>query len=399
VLDVRAMKLNRMKGIGALPALCVALALAPVGSGCKKELTAEAVESSPAVIVQKAPPGTSSWVVGSTGEVSATLKPRDGKPIAGAVTGDVTFAPPGGTPTTVPVHYEPKTGVLTAAGPKLDADITPVKYALTVDGKPWNGSIDVPRGGTEDLVAGAKLQASLPPNTLGPNGGVLQVVGPDRVELVANKRNGDVRAYVLGPDNQPIDPGDRKITVALEGEAPEVVVLEPQPEAHFFVGHLRTRVDPSRVTLVVNDHGRSHACLVGWSPGTVVVVGPEAPRVHLLAVEGWGGEVELRGHHGHFREGVVVGEPGVVVGAPGVVVEGPSVVVGAPGVIVPGPGIIVPPGPGVLVPAPGVVLGGPSVALGGSGVVRGGAVVSGEVGRGHDHDGDHGHGGGGHHGR
>jgi hypothetical protein len=389
---------NRTQVIGAVPVLCLALASA-VG-GCKKELTAEAIESSPSAIAQKAPPGTSSWVVGSSGEVSATLKPRDGKPITGAVTGDVTFAPPGGTPTTVPVHYEPKTGVLTASGPKLDADITPVKYALTVDGKPWNGSIDVPRGGTEDLVAAGKVQATLPPNTLGPNGGVVQVVGPDRVELVANKRTGDVRAYVLDADNHPVDPGDRKITVALEGEAPEVVVLEPQPEAHFFVGHLRTRVDPTRVTLVVNERGRSHACLVGWSPGSVVVVGPEAPRVHLLAVDGWAGEgVELRGRHGHFHEGVVVGEPGVVVGAPGVVVEGPGVVLGPPGVIVPGPGVFVPPTPGVVVGGPSVVLGGPSVALGGSGVVRGGAVVGGEVGRGHDRDHDHERGGEGHHGR
>jgi hypothetical protein len=49
-------------------------------------------------------------------------------------------------PAIVPAHYDPTTGVLTAAGPMLDADITPVSYTLTVGGTPWVGSIDFRRG-------------------------------------------------------------------------------------------------------------------------------------------------------------------------------------------------------------------------------------------------------------
>jgi hypothetical protein len=310
--------------------VCVVLA----SVACRKaKMTADAIEKSSAAIVQKGDLGTSTWIVGPDGAVSAVLKDPDGKPIAGTVTGQVTFQSPSGAAASVPVQYDPKTGVVTAAGPKLEADITPVDYALTVDGEPWNGTIDVPRTGTKGLADDAKVEAELPPDTVGPNGGVVQMVGPDRVEVVANKSNGEVRAYVLDPSNHVIDPGGRKITVALQGDDPEVVVLEPAPVGMYVVGHVRTRVDPIHVTVAVNAGGVTHAALVGWRPGGVVFVGRAAPHVHLMAVEAWPGEVvEVHGHHG-----VVVGEPGVVVGAPGVVVGAPHVVVGGPRVFVGGP--------------------------------------------------------------
>jgi hypothetical protein len=310
------------------------LLLASVVCACRKELTAEAIEKAPDAIAEQGPSGTSTWIVRPDGAVSATLKTPDGKPVATPVTGQVAFVPPEGPPTSVPVQYDPKTGVLTAAGPKLDADITPLNYTLTVGGAPWNGSIDVPRGGTQDLVDTGKLQGSFSANVVGPNGGVVETVGPDRIEVVANKQTGDVRAYVLGADNVPVDPGDRKITVALQGEQPEILVLAPEPQAHFVVGRMRARIDPVRLTVAVNERGTTHACLVGWSPGSVVFVGPQAPRVHLLAVEGWPGEVvELRGPHGKHH--------GEIVGAEGVVFGGPSVVVGAPGFVVGRPGVVV----------------------------------------------------------
>jgi hypothetical protein len=315
---------------------CIALAI--LATSCHKELTAEAIEKAPDAIAERLPTGgTSTWIVRPDGTVSATLKTPDGAPVSMPVTGQMTFGTPDGPPKSVPVKYDPKTGVLTAAGPKLEADITPVNYDLTVGGTPWHGTIDVPTGGTQDLVATGQLQAPIPPGTVGPNGGVVHVVGPDRVELVANKHTGDVRAYVLDADNHPIDPGDRKITVAVQGEHPEVLVLAPEPSRHFFVGHLRARVNPSYVTVAVNVRGTTHACLVGWSPGAVVVLGPEAPRLHLLVVDAWPGEVvEVHGH-GRFHEEVVVGAPGVVVEAPSLVVQPPSVVVGVPGVVVGGP--------------------------------------------------------------
>jgi hypothetical protein len=305
-------------------------------SSCHTALTAEAIERSPDAIAERGPHGTSTWIIQPDGAVSATLKTADGAPVTQPVNGEIVFATPSG-PKPVPVQYDPKAGVLTAQGPKLEADVTPVSYTLSISGTPWDGSIDVPRGGTQDLVATGKIQGSLAPSTVGPNGGIVQTVGPDRIELVANKHTGDVRAYVLDADNHPVDPGDRKITVAIQGE-PEVLVLAPEPSAHFFVGHLRTRVNPAYLTVAVSVRGTTHAGLVGWSPGAVVVVGPEAPRLHLLVVDAWPGEVvELLGPHGMFHGGVVVGGPELVV-------EGPSVVVGPPAVVVGVPGVVIAPG-------------------------------------------------------
>jgi hypothetical protein len=355
---------------------------------CQKNLTAEAIEKSAAALVQRGPRGASTWIVAPDGVVNATLKTPDGQPVTQPVTGTMAFTPPEGPPMTVPVHYDPKTGVLTAAGPKLDADITPVTYNLDVGGTPWTGAIDVPKGGTLDLVETAKLQPPVPPpppnlpdpptppTLVGPHGGVVQVVGPDRIELVPDRPSASVRAYVLDPDNHPIDPGDRRITIALEGEQPEVLVLAPEPQGHFVVAPLRTRIDPVHVTVAVNAHGHTHACLVGWSPGTVVVVGPEAPRAHFLVEPPV--MVEVPGHHGHHHV-EYVGAPGVVVGTPGVVVEPPSVAIGGPPVVVGAPGVFVSP-PGLAVSPPGVVVGGPNVVVGGPGVVVGGPRVVGPPG-------------------
>ncbi len=303
------------------------------GTGCKKAMvTADQIEKSAAAITTQYDHGTGAWIIGADGSVSALLHGEDGKPMPGVV-GQVSFEQDGKTKT-VPATYNEKTGVLTATGPKLDADLNHVTYALVADGKPIDGAIDVPRGGTQDLVETAKLQTTIPEDkTVGPNGGVVQVVGPDRVEVVANRETGEVRAYVLDADYHVVDPGDRKITLAFEGHDPEVVVLTPAPKGRFVVGHVRTRVDPVHVTVAVNVHGATHACLVGWVPGKVVVVGHKAPRVHVFVVAQpvWDedGVVVLHGHHhGH---GVVVGAPGVVVGAPGIVVGAPGVVVHEPG--------------------------------------------------------------------
>jgi hypothetical protein len=337
-----------MQRIRALPIVCVAIA--GLACSCRKELTAESIEKSPDAIAERGPTGTSTWIVRPDGKVSATLRDSDGKPVTRPVTGQIAFAGPNGPTTSVPVQYDNKSGVLTAAGPALDADITPVSYSLSVGGTPWSGSIEVPKSGTQELIASGRVQASLAPNALGPNGGVVQTVGTDRIELVANKRTGDIRAYVLDADNRPVDPGDRKITVAIQSERPEILVLTPEPQAHFFVGHLHTRVDPPHVTVAVSARGTTHACLVGWSPGTVVLVGPETPRVHLLAVDVWPGEViEVRGHGRHHGE-VAVTSPGVVVGAPAVVVESPSLVVEPPSIVVGSPAVVV--GAGVEVHGP-----------------------------------------------
>jgi hypothetical protein len=310
--------------------------LASLTCSCRKDLTFDAVEKAADAISEQGPSGLSTWIVRPDGSVSATLKTADGKPIDEPVTGQITFAAASAPSTTIPAQYDPKTHVLTAQGPKLADDLTPVHYALVVGGNPWDGSIDVPQGGTKELVDTGKLQASISPGAVGPHGGLVQVVGPDRVELAANKVTGEVRAYVLDSDGHPVDPGDRKITLAIQAEKPELVVLEPQPHTLYLASNLRTRVDPTHVTIAVTAKGVTHACLAGWSPGSVVFLGPHAPRVRLLAVEEWSGPVvELHGHGKHEGH-VLAGASGVLVEEPSLVVEAPAVVVGAPEVEVRG---------------------------------------------------------------
>ncbi len=54
----------------------------------------------------------------------------------------------------------------------------------------------LPAGGTKELDENAKeaTKIKIPVGQKGPNGGVLQVVGDDVVEVVAGKKNGAVRA-------------------------------------------------------------------------------------------------------------------------------------------------------------------------------------------------------------
>src|SRR5438445_13898809 len=106
-------------------ALVLVLFAALSEEACKKHLDAAAIEKSAAAIVQQSDRGTSTWIVGPDGAVQAVLKDPSGTPIKGTVTGQMTFKNPDGAPESVPVQYDPSTGVITAAGPKLTADPTP----------------------------------------------------------------------------------------------------------------------------------------------------------------------------------------------------------------------------------------------------------------------------------
>ena len=181
-------------------------------SGCKKHLTrAMRSRSRRRRSCSRTISGTSTWIVGPDGAVSAVLKDPSGNPIKGTVTGQMTFQNPDGTPQSVPVQYDSSNGVVTAPGRSSRRTSRP---STTRSPSTENRGRDRSRfrsNGTQELADNAKLNAATPPPSVGPHGGVVQMVGPDRVEVVANKGNGEVRAYVLDPStNQPIDPGDRR---------------------------------------------------------------------------------------------------------------------------------------------------------------------------------------------
>ena len=199
----------------------------------------------------------------------------------------------------------------------------------------------------------ASSRARSPSTSSGPAGASCRrVPGPDRLELVANKAVKDVRAYVLDAENRD-RPGGPQDALALESEQPEVVVLAPEPP-----GPRRRRPHP-RARRSSGAHRRGERARndarVPRRMGAqfVVVVGPEAPRVHLLAV----GRGPVRSSpcspaRPRARRGRA-GAPGVVVESPSVVVRTPASwwarrpwSVGTPGVVVGAPG-------GVLVPCAG----------------------------------------------
>jgi hypothetical protein len=112
-----------------------------------------------------------------------------------------------------------------------------------------------------------------------------------------------VRVYVLDEHLEPVEIGERKVTLAVVAEKPEVVVLAPDPGGLYFTGSLHVHGDPAHVTVAVRTGEHVDVVLVGWQPGVHVVVGAHAPRVHIHGRAGFA--VDDHGH-GHERVDVKV---------------------------------------------------------------------------------------------
>lgn len=237
------------------------------------------------------------WMVAPDGQVSVLVKDAEGKPLEKGVSGTVTM--PGSSkdasPVTAELVPEPKAGgVLTAKLPKLEGDLTQVNYTLKVNGQAADGVLHLPDGGTKELVESAK--ENLDPKLegqKGPNGGVLQVVGDDVIEIVADKTNGNVRVYVLDDSLKPVVVGERKIRLAVAGASAEVIDLTPEPKGLYFQGKLSITVNPVKITVVVTERDRTDVVLCGYHPGTVIVVGPRAPGIAIFVAVNWNVDVKV----------------------------------------------------------------------------------------------------------
>ncbi|MRG97906.1 hypothetical protein [Polyangium spumosum] len=294
----------------------VALTLAAVAAlpACSKkedkieaEVTAENIAADDAITEQHEA-ATVTWAVAPEGKVKARFKTPDGQPLDDKVTGTVSVRPArkGAEPVSAKLVFDAKAGVHTADIPKLEDELTEVSYDVQVEGKPLKSTLFVPRGGTHELVATAKLNAEvkIPEGKKGPNGGVLQVAGDDLLEIAADAKTGETRVYVLDDELKPIPVGKRKVKVAVVASAPEYVELAPEPKGLFFTGKLVVKTNPHKLTVVLHPEDASPpvTVLCGWHPGHVVVVGPSAPVVGLFVVANWA--------------------PVVVVPTPGVIVVG-----------------------------------------------------------------------------
>jgi|GEM_PF-3540198 len=257
------------------------------------EITAESVAAEEA-ITEQYEPATVSWIVAPEGKVKAQFKAPDGAPLGNSVTGTVTVKPAqaDAKPVTAKLVYDTEAAVHTAEIPALEADLTEVSYDVSVKGKPVKGALHVPRGGTRELVASAKVSADvkLPEGKKGPNGGVVQVVGDDVIEVVADVKSGESRVYVLDDDFKPIPVGKRKVKIAVVGEAPETVELQAEPKGLYFTGKLAVvKANPHNLTVVLHGERSPQPVVVlcGHHPGRVVVVGPGAPVVGLYVATSW----------------------------------------------------------------------------------------------------------------
>ncbi|XYI00642.1 hypothetical protein ACMHYB_13135 [Sorangium sp. So ce1128] len=288
---------------GCLRSVLVALAVAStalVSPACSKspQITAESIEDNWALTEQHEP-GSVVMTVAQDGQVTVLVKDRDGKPIEEGVSGNVKVKVPGkeGAPVTAELVPEPKSGgVLLAKIPPLEDDLTEVNYEFNVKGAPFKGVLHVPRGGTRELQEKAKENdAHKLDGMKGPNGGVLQPVGDDIVEIVADKDSGDLRVYVLDLNLKPVPIGEREIKLAIQtASGPDVIVLAPGPDRLYFTGKLNVKVNPTKITVVVKEGGHTDVVLCGYRSGSVIVVGPSAPVIGILVATAWAVKVDVK---------------------------------------------------------------------------------------------------------
>lgn len=101
--------------------------------------------------------------------------------------------------------------------PKLEPGLTVLQLALEIAGEAFEESIDVPEGGTASLADDSIV--TVPAGTKGPNGGTVEVVGKQRVEVVIDEQTDDVRVYFLNEKLEVIEvPEGTDITLAIEHE-------------------------------------------------------------------------------------------------------------------------------------------------------------------------------------
>jgi hypothetical protein len=270
---------------------CVLLLSALLGwggaAGCGSSgasATAENLEEAADTLTEESEQGAVSWYIGPDGKVKALVKGPDGKPIENA-SATVTFG--GASGTKVPLAVDPKSKLLVGQGPKLQGELIEVQYTITAAGKTWNGVLYLPPEGTAGIEENAKKAESkdVPVDKPGPNGGVVQVVGEDVVEVVADQNSGQVRVYVLDAELKPAEVGERKIKLGLQGNGTELVDLSPGPTGIYFVGKINARVDPTKVTIAVTNKSRTVVVLVGHGRGKRVVLTPgKGPKPKILVV-------------------------------------------------------------------------------------------------------------------
>lgn len=274
--------------MGVVAGLVAGLSVA----GCKT--SAEDVVKDDATLAEAFAGGTLHWNIDADGDTRMVVTDGAGKVLHGQVVGQLTFETKAGTKT-VELHHDAEGGVASVDGPDLEGEVSQVKYALVVDGKPVAGALHVPETGTKGLVE-ASAEAEV--DAEGPHGGVVHEVDGARYEVVGDSGTGQVRVYALGD----VQVRPKKVELALDAKTPRVVELD-WDEGGYYVAEVQVK-HPRKVTLVVvDDDDDAHVVLVGYRPGVVIALTPER-RVWM--VRGWKHRGLARGHY----KGTAKGPPG-----------------------------------------------------------------------------------------
>lgn len=211
--------------------LAVAI-LAMAVNGCNRnkgdQATADPQAMDPsAALVEERDEGKLEWIVTADGQVRVKVTVNDGS--APALTGSLLL-----DGQSYPMTADGAS--LGASIPKLGADLTTIAYSLKVGEATWDGALHVPQGGTKELVAAPAV--TIPEGAKGPHGGVLDVVGDQRVELVVDPQTNEVRVYLLDDKLQPIPVGSASAVAgfiqqpdAPQAGAPQTANPETPPPA------------------------------------------------------------------------------------------------------------------------------------------------------------------------
>ncbi len=197
--------------------LCLALALAgAIGVGCNRDkgedasADPQAAGALGAALVEERDDGKLEWIVQPDGQVRVKVTVNEGG--APALTGALLVDGQSYNLTADGMS-------LSGAGPKLTAELTTITYSFKVGDATWEGALHVPPGGTKDLVEAPAVTVA--EGTKGPNGGVVDVIGNQRVEIVTDEKSGEVRVYFLDENLKVIPVGDATAVVAFQQQQEE----------------------------------------------------------------------------------------------------------------------------------------------------------------------------------
>lgn len=267
-----------------------------------------------AALVETYDHGSVAWNVSAEGQVTARVTDEAGKDASKTSKGSIEWND-GATVKRADLVWNDKASALVAQGPEPKGDLTEVRYVIEPPTGAVHGVLDVPEGGLAVIKTDVQASASVDVSAVTPpHGGVVQVVGDQRVEIVGAEGTDEVRVYVLDPAWKPTVAVDAKITIAVGGAAPEVIVLEQAEGGAYFVGRWHVVGEPPRLTIVVRRAGKAHVAIVGWKPGVkLVCAGGPHVKVKVKAVA-WGPSVKVKpgefhgeGHdegHGEGHAGV-----------------------------------------------------------------------------------------------